>query len=145
MHERRGSSTRTAWPSAAMPSELDPSKDARLVHARRGYSFEDAYVARAVMGTREGGASRRDAARFDELVRPRLAECSVCGRRAGGPRDVKGAPWRKARRDVDAAPRRHGGLRQRGQEWRWCWCVDSDVATAWAPRVEAARRRLYGG
>jgi hypothetical protein len=127
-------------------AELDPSKDARLVHARRGYSFDDAYVARAVMGTREGGASRRDAARFDGLVRPRLAgESSVaCVAAPAGRVTSKALP---GERRVEMWTRRRDAMEvcdSADKRWRWCWCVDADVSTAWAPRVEAARRRLYG-
>ena len=127
-------------------AELDPAKDARLVHARRGYSFDDAYVARAVMGTREGGASRRDSARFDELVRPRLAgERSVpCVAAPAGRVTSKALP---GERRVEMWTRRRDAMEvcdSADKSWRWCWCVDSDVSTAWAPRVEAARRRLYG-
>ena len=126
-------------------AELDPSKDARLVHARRGYE-EDAYVARAVMGTREGGASRRDAARFDELVRPRLAgESAVpCVAAPAGRVTSKALP---GERRVEMWTRRRDAMEvcdSADKSWRWCWCVDSDGATAWAPRVEVARRRLYG-
>ncbi len=126
--------------------ELDPSKDARLVHARRGYSFDDAYVARAVMGTREGGASSRDAARFDQLVRPRLAgERSVaCVDAPAGRVTQKALP---GERRVEMWTRRRDAMEvcdSSDKSWRWCWCVDADVATAWAPRVEKARRRLYG-
>ena len=127
-------------------AELDPSKDARLVHARRGYSFDDAYVARAVMGTREGGVSRRDSARFDELVRPRLAgESAVpCVAAPAGRVTSKALP---GERRVEMWTRRRDAMEvcdSADKSWRWCWCVDSDVSTAWAPRVEAARRRLYG-
>ena len=124
--------------------ELDPAKDARLVHARRGYSFDDAYVARAVMGTREGGASRRDTDRFDQLVRPRLASVQ-CVDAPAGRVTQKALP---GERRVEMWTRRRDAMEvcdSADKSWRWCWCVDSDVSTAWAPRVEKARRRLYHG
>ena len=126
-----------------MPGPGEPLVVVRLVHARRGYSFDDAYVARAVMGTREGGASRRDADRFDQLVRPRLTSVN-CVDAPAGRVTQKALP---GERRVEMWTRRRDAMEvcdSADKSWRWCWCVDSDVSTAWAPRVEAARRRLYG-
>ena len=100
MHVRRGSSTRTAWPSAAMrrtgPRKTPPA------HGGRCYSFDDAYVARAVMGTREGGASRR--------TRPFDQSCGCAsqgpGRGGAGGRATSKALPGERRVRPDAAPRR---------------------------------------
>lgn len=125
---------------------LDPGRDARLVHARRGYHFRDAFAARAVLGERDGGASLRDAARFEALVRPRLAGAGAvaCAAAPAGHK-VKAPPAGETA--VAARARRRDAMEVCDREdprWRWCWCRDPDIATVWAPRVAGARRRLYG-
>ena len=131
-------------PPGLETARLDPLRDARLVHLRRGYAFDDPFVARAVMGERHGGASAADAVRFAQEVLPRLGAGGVaCADAPAPPPTPTWANQRERRRAEREAPLTVCDFETAA--WRWCWCRDAGVGEVWGPRLAEARRRLFGG